>query len=73
MGPPCGCPGPGRTQVELTEPDSKAELTVFDKDLVRREAEIRSGKVEGEPAESVFARLRCRLREHQEPPTPLGD
>ena len=35
--------------------------TAWDEELARREQEIRSGTAVGEPAASVFARLRHRL------------
>lgn len=43
---------------ETTDADAEA---AWDMELARREAEIRSCTVVGEPAESVFARLRERI------------
>jgi putative addiction module component (TIGR02574 family) len=43
---------------ETTDADAEA---AWDIELARREAEIRSGTAVGEPAASVFARIRDRL------------
>ena len=60
---------PSRDRAELAqfligslEPESDADAEVaWGAELARRAAEIRAGRVEGKPADQVFAELRARF------------
>jgi putative addiction module component (TIGR02574 family) len=49
--------------IDSLDPENDAEAEVaWDEELARREDDILSGRVEGESAASLFARLRKRLQ-----------